>query len=77
MARVLVVNSALPPPRVAVPIWVVPSLKLTVPTGTPRVDETVAVKVTALPLVDGFRVETTVVAVAALSTVCVKTDVLL
>lgn len=72
------VNSALPPARVAVPIWVVPSLKLTVPEGTPAVDETVAVKVTALPLVDGFRVETTVVAVAALSTVCVKTeDVLL
>lgn len=50
-----------------------PSLKVTIPVGVPPVEETVAVKVTAVPKVDGFKDETSLVEVFALCTVCVST----
>src|SRR5579862_5586322 len=48
-----------------------PSVKVTVPTGTPLLEVTLAVKVTDCPNEDGLGVEVTVVVVAkALCTVC-------
>lgn len=61
-----VLNVALPPLRVPVPSMSVPSLKVTVPVGVPPVEETVAVKVTAVPKVDGFKDEMSAVEVFAL-----------
>jgi hypothetical protein len=55
--------------RLAVPSVVLPSLNVTVPVG-PDAGETVAVKVTAAPLVDGFKEEASFVAVEAFFTVC-------
>jgi hypothetical protein len=40
---------ATPPERVEVPMTVDPSSKITVPVGTPLVEETVAVNVTVVP----------------------------
>jgi hypothetical protein len=50
---------------------VVPSVKATVPVGVPDVPETVAVKVTFCPLVDGFGVLLTAAVASSLFTVCV------
>jgi hypothetical protein len=63
-ARVEVVSVAvllrpLPGVRVAVPIVVVPLRKVTVPVGAALVLETVAVKVTVWPKVEGLREEVT------------------
>jgi hypothetical protein len=69
-----VVNVALPPARVAVPRVDAPSRKVTVPVGVPAPGETaltVAVKVTAWPVADGFTDEVTVVKLPALLTVWV------
>ena len=67
MARVEVAKAALPLVRATVANRVVPSLNVAEPVGIPVVEDfTVAVKVTALPCVDGFSEEATVVEVAAL-----------
>ncbi len=56
----------------AVPRTVVPSVNLTPAVGLPPLaPKTVAVKVTACPLVDGFGVDVSVVVVGALLTVTV------
>jgi hypothetical protein len=55
---------------------VVSSLKVTVPVGVPPPLETVAVKVTDCPKVDGFCEELTAVVVSALLTVCVTLPLL-
>src|SRR6266581_2818965 len=58
---------------VPVPSVVVPSLKVTVPVGVPRLwSETVAVKVTDWPNTEGFVEEVNVVVVLSLLTVCVS-----
>ena len=62
--RVLPVPDSVPVPRV-----VVPSLKVMVPEGVTPV--TVAVKVTAAPVVEGFRLEASVVVLADLVDVTV------
>ena len=54
---------ALPPVSVALPSDVLPSKNCTVPVADDG--ETVAVNVTFWPYVDGFRLEATVVVVAA------------
>src|SRR2546425_1198267 len=56
---------ALPLTSVAVPSTVAPSRNVTVPVGTPAAEVTVAVRVTACPVVEGFGVEVKVVVVAA------------
>src|SRR5262249_36660966 len=63
--RVDVTREALPSPRVAVPTPVAPSLNVTVPVGPPAADVTVALSVTAWPLVEGFGLEVRLVDVAA------------
>ena len=60
MAKLAAPEESVPVPRVAAP-----SLKVTVPVGTPTVDVTVAVNVTDWPTHDGFRLETRAVPVAA------------
>src|SRR6516164_7164382 len=55
IARAEVVNVAAQLLSVPVPSVIVPSLKVTVPVGVPLETVTVAVKVTAWPLSDGFR----------------------
>ena len=56
--------------KLAVPITVLPLLKVTVPVGIPVLEVTVAVKVTGDPNVDGFGAEVrAAVAVEALLTV--------
>ena len=62
-----ILNVALPPLSVPVPSVVAPFLNVTVPVGVPAPDETVAVKVTAVPYVDGFRDEATAVEEFALT----------
>jgi hypothetical protein len=59
--RLDVANVAMPLLRVAVPIVTVPSLNVTVPVAVEG--ETVAVKVTASPNVDGFLLDATEVVV--------------
>ena len=70
-----VLTVALPLLTVPLPIEVEPSRKLTVPVMVPLVcDETVAVKVTDWPTMDGFAEEANAVVVAASAaafTVCV------
>src|SRR2546428_12635683 len=56
---------ALPLTRSAMPSTVAPSRNVTVPVGTPAVEVTVALRVTACPVVEGFGVEVRVVVVAA------------
>src|SRR5438552_16000124 len=56
---------ALPLTSVAVPSTVAPSRNVTVPVGTPVAEVTVALRVTACPVVEGFGVEVRVVVVAA------------
>jgi hypothetical protein len=73
-ASVDVVNAAFPALSVTVDSVVAPSLKVAVPVGVPEVAAfTVAVNVTALPDVDGFSEDTTVVDVACLFTTCDNT----
>ena len=59
---------ATPPLRVPVPITVFPSLNSTEPEGVPVVAETVAVKVTDWPVVDGLALEVSCRAVFCFST---------
>src|SRR2546422_10635368 len=58
-------SEALPLTSVTVARAVAPSLNVTVPVGTPAAEVTVALRVTACPVVDGFGVEVRVVVVAA------------
>ena len=60
-----VVSLAILPLSVPDPRVVAPSLKVTVPVGVPPDEVTVAVKVTAVPYVDGFKDETNEIAVVA------------
>jgi hypothetical protein len=66
-ASVEVVNVATPPVRAGLPIFVVPSKKVTVPVGVPLPNPvgkvTVAVKVTDCPGLDGFGEDASAVAV--------------
>ena len=67
-----VVNVAMSPLSVPVPIGLPPSRNVTVPVGVPApgaTGETVAVNVTDWPKTDGFTDEVTVVVVSALLTV--------
>jgi len=68
---VAVSSVATPPDRALVPRVVVPSLKVTVPVGVPAPEDTVAVKTTVCPKVEGFWDEATEVLEAALFTVSV------
>ena len=63
---------ATPPLSVPVPRVVVPSMNVTVPVELEG--NTVAVKVTDAPNVEGFNEEASVIAVPALFTVCVNAD---
>ena len=71
-ARVEVLNVALPPRSVPVPIAAPLSLNVTVPVAVLGV--TVAVKVTKVPAVAGFKLELTAVVEFAWFTVCVKVE---
>ncbi len=64
-ANVVVVSVAVFPESVPVPMFVVPSKKVTEPVGVPDAVETVAVKVILCPAIDGFKDEVIVVVVAA------------
>ena len=67
-------SEALPLTSVTTPREVAPSLKVTVPVGTPAAGETadtVAVNVTACPTFEGFGVEVRLVLVLPWFTVCV------
>ncbi len=57
----VVLNVAVVPDKVPFPRFVVPSKKVTLPVGVPDATETVAVKVTFWPTVDGFADEVTAV----------------
>jgi hypothetical protein len=73
IAKAEVVNVAIPPLNVPVPIGLPPSRNVTVPTGVPApgaTGDTVAVNVTDWPNTDGFTDEVTVVEVFALLTTC-------
>jgi hypothetical protein len=67
-ARDVVVNVATPLAMVPVPMFVVPSLKVTVPDAV--AGNTVAVNVTDAPNVEGFSEDVSVVPVGACVTVC-------
>jgi hypothetical protein len=71
-ASVEIPNVAFPLLIVPVPSVVLPSLKVTVPVAAEG--ETVAVKVTEEPNVDGFADEASVTVVLALFTVWVRVD---
>src|SRR6266568_3883275 len=58
-------SEALPLTSVTVPSAVAPSLKVTVPVGTPAPDVTVELSVTVCPTMDGFGVDVRLVDVAA------------
>ena len=63
-----VINVAVPPLRLTVPMAVPPSSNVTVPVGMPAAGDTgltVAVKVTCCPYVEGLAEEVTVVVVLA------------
>ena len=69
-----VVSVATPFTSLAEPSPVVPFWKTTVPVGTgPEAEVTVAVKVTASPTADGFRLDVKVVVVAVFKTVWATT----
>jgi hypothetical protein len=72
IVRVEVLNEATPLASVPVPIDVPLSLNVTVPVAA--LGETVAVKVTETPKVEGFKLELNAVVVFALFTVCVSVD---
>src|SRR6478672_6922199 len=69
-ARVVVLKAAWPAPSTVTPEArvVAPSVKVTVPTGTPAPEVTVAVNVTDCPNAEGLGAELSVVVVAAVST---------
>ena len=67
-ARLELENVATPALRVPLPSAVAPSKNVTVPVAADG--ETVAVKVTICPEVDGLRLDVAVVVVPALFTVC-------
>jgi hypothetical protein len=72
-----VLNVAVPPDSVPVPIVAPLSLNVTVPVGVPAPGETaatVAVKVTDWPKVEGFCDELIVVVVEAWLTTCDRAD---
>jgi hypothetical protein len=71
-ASVAVLYVAFPLLIVPVPSVVVPFLNVTVPVAVEI--ESVAVKVTELPYVDGFNEEVSVTVGVALFTVCVSAD---
>jgi hypothetical protein len=68
--RLFVPHVATPSVNASVANSLVPSLKVTVPVGTPESEVTRAANVTCWPSVDGFRFETTEVVVGAGVTVC-------
>ncbi len=68
--KVEVVNVAVVPDRVPVPIVAPPSLNVTVPVGVPPLAVMVAVNVTLCPTVLGLREEVRAMVVVAWSTVC-------
>ena len=70
---VVVVILAEPPVRVTVPSAAVPFLNVTVPAGVPEEEETVAVKVTACPYVEGFGEDISATALAAWFTTWLST----
>ena len=73
MVSALVCKVATPFTRVtALPSWVAPSKKVTVPVGVPLPTFTVAVKVTALPLADGLAEEARTVEVVWVSRICLE-----
>lgn len=78
VVSVEVVKVALPLVRATVTSTTVPSLNVAEPVGVPVVEDfTVAVKVTAVPCVDGFSEDAMVVELAALLVTKVRTaDVL-
>jgi len=64
---------AVPPLSMPVPSVAAPSWNVTVPVGAPVADDiTVAVKVTAVPKIDGLFDEATEVELAVLFTVCIR-----
>ena len=63
---------AVPASSGALPSTVAPSLKVTVPEGTPLEELTTEVKVTELPTVDGFVLDP-MLAIDAYLFICVKT----
>jgi hypothetical protein len=68
-----VVSVAVPPLSVPVPSVVPPSWNVTVPASVPVADDvTLAVRVRAVPKMEGLFDEVTVVVLVALFTVCVK-----
>jgi hypothetical protein len=76
-ASVDLVRAATPPLNVNDPMVVVPPRNTTLPVGASGPDEvTVALKVTACPYADGFKLETSAVAVAYISTTWVTFPVL-
>ena len=78
LASAVVEYFATPALNVALPSVVLPLLKVTVPVGVPPyLPVTVAVKVTELPVLEGFAEEASVVVVAAVLTTWLTTlDVL-
>lgn len=70
--RAVVLNAAVPPPRVPVPSVVAPSLKVTVPVAVDGLTE--AVKVTFAPKVAGLSDVMTEVVVVAWLTTCANGD---
>ena len=75
--RLDVVSVAVPPATMPDPIEVVPSKKVTLPVGVPapgKTGTTAAVRVTACPNTDGFRLELTLVVVIALFTTCTNAE---
>ena len=77
MVKVDRVMAAWPLVRVWVPRVVAPSVNVTGPVGVPMDDVTIAVKVTADPKADGFRLELSAVAVGATFTVWVTAGAVL
>lgn len=67
-ANVAVVKLTVPPLKATFARAVAPSVKLTLPSGVPELELTVAVNVTDCPLCDGFNELTRVVWVAAFCT---------
>ena len=72
-----IVRAAFPALSATLPRVVAPSLNVTLPEGVPLpggVGPTPAVKVTAVPLIDGFFDEVNTVTLASLFTVCTEDD---
>ena len=72
-----IVRAAFPALSATLPRVVAPSLNVTLPEGVPLpggAGPTAAVKVTAVPLIDGFFDEVNTVTLASLFTVCTEDD---